>query len=969
MNHSRMPLPIIASLVIALSIVNLGCPQQQPPTSIEVPNVVGMTEAEAEDALTGVGLKLGQVTQEHSDTVPAGRIIRQNPAAARKVSRGTEVRLVVSKGPEAAEETVSAPELSGMSVADALAALDDLGLNGAEAQEYSDTVPEGEIIRQEPAAGTELPLGSTVTIVVSRGSQPGDETVSVPDISGMSVAEALAALDDLGLNGAEAQEYSDTVPEGEIIRMEPAAGTELPLGSTVTIVVSRGSQPGESGLPVIIKHPEDITVSHGEDAGFSIEIENPLATSRRWQLSTDGGATWEDIMNRGTMVIYTVRDAKPEQDGYMYRCQLTNDAGSVTTDAATLTVLYPMISVTLDGVPVVSEEEQFLESVSASVPMTFTYEIENTGTEPLSISDAERSTHFAVLHEVVSPPEETLPPGGTTEFVVRITPTRELDWSIRWTIWSNAPGHGAFRIDKAGTTRSFEEATDAFSDPPTETASGVQWVDVTNNGYLDLFVWGGTQGPSLFFNEGGVLTEMVNTGIPSYITRVAWADFDGDGFMDFAAICKEEDRWDEEWKLRVYRNNGDGSFLPFRIWGMLRDGFLAWADFNGDGAPDLAVSGRRHHEDSQTWEPASFIVLNNGGTLQGGYIGLPVDANSMHTGESVFRPNPMILPFDFDNNGDMDMFITRVRPEGGDYYNSTRLLRNEGGGVFTAHDIAPEVGSLQHAAVWGDFNGNGSMDLAISYDTGTGGTYTNYTYIFDNEDGLFTRRETHSTLVGSGIDAHAVDFNNNGRLDMLCGGRNQQRGYRIVSPHWQRENGSFQDYYATTSVLAQGVSSVGDFNNNGSMDIATAYWTSGVFAQPFRIYRNVMGTSNEPPTAPDGLEAAVAVENESAVVTFKWNPATDDNTPADSLTYNLDVWRLDEPEISVVPPMSDRETGWRRIPAHGNAGMKTDDGAGKRTWSIRISEPGDYGWTVQAIDANFMGGPWAEPFGSFTVPE
>ena len=71
---------------------------ETPSNKVVVPNVVGKTEAEARSAITSAGLTVGTVTQEYSNTVPAGKVIRQNPAAGTEVDRGSAVNIVVSKG-------------------------------------------------------------------------------------------------------------------------------------------------------------------------------------------------------------------------------------------------------------------------------------------------------------------------------------------------------------------------------------------------------------------------------------------------------------------------------------------------------------------------------------------------------------------------------------------------------------------------------------------------------------------------------------------------------------------------------------------------------------------------------------------------------------------------------------------------------------------------------------------------------
>ncbi len=136
------------------------------PESVTVPDLSGKTQAEAEAALAVLGLVLGEVTLEYSDTVSLGHVITQNPAAATSVVYGSIVSIVVSRGPCIAP----VPNLLGLSQSEAEAALIAANLTlGAIAQENSDTVPEGHIISQDPVFGLSVACNTVVAVVISLG--------------------------------------------------------------------------------------------------------------------------------------------------------------------------------------------------------------------------------------------------------------------------------------------------------------------------------------------------------------------------------------------------------------------------------------------------------------------------------------------------------------------------------------------------------------------------------------------------------------------------------------------------------------------------------------------------------------------------------------------------------------------------------------------------------------------------------
>jgi len=209
----------------------------QGPQPVGVPNVIGQTQAEAGAAFGNVGLAVGSVAQQCSNTVAAGLIISQNPTTGALMVPGSAVALVVSSG--LCNETV--PNVVGQTQAAASAAIGAAGLAvGVVAQAYSPTVPAGTVISQSSAAGTSIPHGSAVSLTVSKGPEP----VAVPDIVGQTQAGASAALTGAGFAvGTVTEAYSPTVPSGSVISQLPAAGALAVPGSSVALTVSKGPEP------------------------------------------------------------------------------------------------------------------------------------------------------------------------------------------------------------------------------------------------------------------------------------------------------------------------------------------------------------------------------------------------------------------------------------------------------------------------------------------------------------------------------------------------------------------------------------------------------------------------------------------------------------------------------------------------------------------------------------------------------
>jgi len=215
------------------------------PCPVTVPNVVGMAQSSAENAIVGAGLTVGLITQECSDTVPSGGVISQDPLSGQQVVPSTAVNLVVSTGP--CPSLITVPDVVGMAQSSAENEIIGAGLTvGLIAQECSDTVPSGDVISQDPLSGIQVVLGTTVELVVSTGPCP----VTVPNVVGMAQSSAENEIIGAGLTvGLITQGCSDTVPLGDVISQDPLSGQQVPPGTAVNLVVSTGPCPeGEGSL-------------------------------------------------------------------------------------------------------------------------------------------------------------------------------------------------------------------------------------------------------------------------------------------------------------------------------------------------------------------------------------------------------------------------------------------------------------------------------------------------------------------------------------------------------------------------------------------------------------------------------------------------------------------------------------------------------------------------------------------------
>jgi beta-lactam-binding protein with PASTA domain len=162
--------------------------------------------------------------------VPSGFVATQDISPGQKIDHTTIIHLLVSSGPEANTAMVAAPNVVNARYADAVAAINGAGFTAA--VKYSvQGVGNGTIIAQDPAAGTQLASGATVTITQSVSGE-------VPDTEGMTIADAQATLLQYGYRASKITYTSSEGADGKVVRTDPAAGSQLDPGSFVTLLVN-----------------------------------------------------------------------------------------------------------------------------------------------------------------------------------------------------------------------------------------------------------------------------------------------------------------------------------------------------------------------------------------------------------------------------------------------------------------------------------------------------------------------------------------------------------------------------------------------------------------------------------------------------------------------------------------------------------------------------------------------------------
>ncbi len=560
-------------------------------------------------------------------------------------------------------------------------------------------------------------------------------------------------------------------------------------------------------------------------------------------------------------------------------------------------------------------------------PIRHRFSITNAGVDLLTFTNTPRIVigganpgDFIVTLQ----PAQTLLPGEITEFEIEFFPLIATTRTAEVYIYSDDFFHtnGLYQFSIQGdcpTTNSFMNIRAGLRDVG---GSSMAWGDYDNDGLLDLAVLGydGTNRfTTIYRNLGGGNFTNINAGLLGVESgSLAWGDFNNDGWLDLAVAGGTG----VGVSTRIYRNNGDGTFgnLGAELPGVM-NGAVSWADFDNDGDLDLLITGYT------LTAPLARLYRNNGDetfTLEQTNL-LPVE-------------NGTAAWVDVDRDGWMDLIVTGDSATG----KTTRLYWNLEGSL-TNYPM-PNVRSAAFGGLSvGDYNNDGWPDLALT-GYGTNGMIADV-YRHNGTAAIFTRVNTTLAPLWLGETAWG-DVNNNGWLDLITSG--QSTGNVRSVNLYINTTGALRRL--DTQIPGMRVASVAlaDYDADGDLDIAVAgLSTNGYFSA---VFRNLANVSNAPPSAPTGLTAFLTNGNE---LVMSWDAATDDRTPAHSLTYNLYVGTPDNP-IAVMSPHADLVSGQRRSSGHGNTHYR-------RIWTLRYLPAGqEIVWGVQAIDGAYAASAFSE---------
>jgi hypothetical protein len=449
--------------------------------------------------------------------------------------------------------------------------------------------------------------------------------------------------------------------------------------------------------------------------------------------------------------------------------------------------------------------------------------------------------------------------------------------------------------------------------------------DSDNDGDLDLVLTRNNSVETILYRFNG--TAFVHSGMqfPFTASGGAWVDFNGDGLMDLMLTGAS---------VKLYQNTNGTVFSEVSLGGfpgtdISWQGGLSFGDYDQDGDEDLLVQAT-----------SGIYIYNNDGTgkfTRNTAINLPGHVKSTQAWG------------DYDRDGDLDILASR---EISCSENILVIFENKPDHTFVAvtfpglsgvnDDFQNRTGKME----WGDYDADGFPDILVAGQHACGnGSGINRVYR-NNGNKTFTQTANLLQLIYD-VNVQWGDYDNDGDLDIFSYGD----AFTANMPYtrlYRNDNGTFKvapiDYLIKSRQYGSALP--GDIDHDGDLDYVILGRENFQGENNITVYKsnyaNAWGRVNNRPDVPAGPFES-AVDNFAATLT--WTKATDDLTPQNGLTYNVEITRGDNSDLLSAYVSAD---GTRSVVEFGNAGSSP-------SLKLRNLNPGIYSWRVQSIDNAFAG--------------
>ena len=219
----------LAWLIVAFVVFPTGVV----PRDVKVPNVTGLMFDEAEQRLAQAGFKAERGEQRYNNSAPKLTVLEQSPSPGTREGVGSTITLVVSGG----QRMATVPTVTGMTRIEAQVRLEQDGFDVGDAGEANSNAPRGTVIGTRPAAGAQVSVPSTISLILSRGAEAA--STQMPSLMGRDVSGARMVLSQLGVRDvAVVWDPMSTAPAGSIVGQSPVPGATILPGATVQLRVA-----------------------------------------------------------------------------------------------------------------------------------------------------------------------------------------------------------------------------------------------------------------------------------------------------------------------------------------------------------------------------------------------------------------------------------------------------------------------------------------------------------------------------------------------------------------------------------------------------------------------------------------------------------------------------------------------------------------------------------------------------------
>lgn len=332
-NIKMTVLAILSALIVALIGGIIGFRAIFHVPEVTVPDLLGKNEEEAKKIVEDLGLNFKVENREYNNEYDEGEVAEQSVEEGTKIKKKNDIEVVISKGPK----DIKVPELVGKYAIEATVILAEMGLEPGEVtEEFNTSVPSGEIISQDPEAGTPANKDDKVDYVVSKGAKATYTTM--PKLVGLDLESAKAKIAGIGLEiGQITEDYSDEVSKGLVMKQSVMSGQEVEVGSSIWMTVSKGSKEPEDKKDDNKDDKKDDQTEKPQTKTFPITITLP--TDKETVL-----VVIQKITNDGREIVYS-KEVNTSEQSIIVNVEGT---GTQTFEIYTDNVLYGRTEITFN---------------------------------------------------------------------------------------------------------------------------------------------------------------------------------------------------------------------------------------------------------------------------------------------------------------------------------------------------------------------------------------------------------------------------------------------------------------------------------------------------------------------------------------------------------------------------------------------------------------------------------------------